>query len=154
MAHIYNLQHFCGAAKTQKEFIMSKIKLNGAPGASVVVNGEPGSAIKVAMPLSSDKSLAVWSYSANAGYGPPTTHAVTAGMIYSVPNAYSNTAILAFVQTPTDGGASVSQLSGSALNVGPNTYTSRVTAADGSHADYSITLIRSGGGSSGGGGRG
>ena len=131
-----------------------KLKINGTPGASVTLNGTGNKSLRVGAPLSSDASLAVWSYSANAGYGPPTTHAVTAGMIYSVPNAYSNTAILAFVQTPTDGGASVSQLSGSALNVGPNTYTIRVTAADGSHADYSITLIRSGGGSSGGGGRG
>ena len=145
MAHIYNLQHFCDAAKTQKEFIMSKIKLNGAPGASVVVNGEPGSAIKVAIPLSSDKSLAVWSYTALG-----VTYAVVAGGSYSVPNAYSNTAQLAFVQTPTNGGASVSQLSGSALAVGPNTYTIRVTAADSSHADYSITLVRAAGGGHGG----
>jgi len=120
---------------------MSKIKINGAPGASVVINGEPGSAVKVAMPLSSDKSLAVWSYTA---LGVP--HAVVAGGSYSIPNAYSNTAALAFVQTPTDGGASVSQRSGSALNVGPNTYTIRVTAADSSFADYSITLTRAAGG--------
>ena len=128
-----------------------KLKINGTPGASVTINGTGSKSLRVGAPLSSDASLAVWSYSANAGYGPPTTYAVTAGMIDSIPNAYSTVASLSFVQTPTDGGASVSQLSGSALNVGPNTYTIRVTAADGSHADYSITLVRAFGGRGGGG---
>ena len=130
--------------------IAKKLKINGTPGASLTINGTAGGTLHLGLPLSSDASLAVWSYSANAGYGPPTTHAVTAGMIYPIPNAYSTVDSLNFVQTPTDGGASVSQLSGSGLRVGPNTYTIRVTAADGSHADYSITLMRSGGHHGGG----
>ena len=123
-----------------------KLKINGTPGASLTINGTGGGTLRLGPPLSSDKSLAVWSYIADAGYGPPTTHAVTAGMMYSIPNAYSTVSSLSFVQTPTNGGASVSQLSGSGLSEGPNTYTIRVTAADGSHADYSITLMRAGGG--------
>ena len=112
----------------------------------MVVNGTPGSAMKVAPALSSDASLSAWSYTDGGG-----SHNVTAGGSYSVANAYSNTAALSFVQTPTDAGASVSQLSGSGLSIGANTYTIRVTAADGSHADYSITLVRAFGGRGGGG---
>ena len=121
--------------------IAKKLKINGTPGASLTINGTAGGTLHLGLPLSSDTSLAVWSYTA---LGVP--HAVVAGGSYSIHNLYSNTAALAFVQTPTDGGASVSQLTGSGLNVGPNTYTIRVTAADGSHADYSITLTRMGGG--------
>ena len=120
--------------------IAKKLKINGTPGASLTINGTAGGTLRVSPP-SSDTSLAVWSYT--DGFG---SHAVSAGGTYLIANAYSNTAALAFVQTPTDGGASVSQLTGSGLNVGPNTYTIRVTAADGSHADYSITLTRMGGG--------
>lgn len=120
-----------------------KLKINGTPGASVALNGTGNKSLRVGAPLSSDASLAAWSYTALG-----VSHAVVAGGSYSIPNAYSTVESLSFVQTPTDGGASVSQLLpiGSALNVGPNTYTIRVTAADSSHADYSITLVRAAGG--------
>lgn len=107
----------------------------------MVINGTPGSAMKVAPSLSSDTSLSAWSYTDGGG-----SHNVTAGGSYSVANAYSTVASLSFVPTPTDAGASVARLSGSGLSVGANTYTIRVFAADGSHADYSITLIRAAGG--------
>jgi len=121
--------------------IAKKLKINGTPGASLTINGTAGGTLRVSPPLSSDASLAVWSYTDGGG-----SHAVSAGGSYSIANAFSTVSMLHFVQTPTDGGASVSQLSGSGLSVGPNTYTIRVTAADGSHADYSITLTRAAGG--------
>lgn len=123
---------------------MSSIKINGASGSSLVINGTPGSAVKASPPLSSDVSLATWSYTDGGG-----SHAVSAGGSYSIANAYSTIGSLSFVQTPTDAGASVTQLGGSALNVGSNTYTIRVTAADSSFADYSITLTRAAGGGGG-----
>jgi hypothetical protein len=129
--------------------IAKKLKINGTPGASLTINGTAGGTLRVSPPLSSDTSLAVWSYTDGSG-----SHAVSNDRTYYIANEYSNTAALAFVQTPTDGGASVSQLSGSALNVGNNTYTIRVTAADGSTRNYSITLNRAAGGGGGGGGGG